>query len=171
MEPGGPQGADEAGRNAKELQDAKDKIRQLREKLVFRCKDLIKWKFFTPASVEVPREPAKAEAEKTVFHVITSFLFENAVLVPVDTQALHKKVGEDRTDVCNLGAQGRQWGAYLRVIQRGLSAVGGKTVGATALGEKADWAGKQALGACITRTRACLPVPPAPPTDRCLARR
>ncbi|GFR47570.1 hypothetical protein Agub_g9296, partial [Astrephomene gubernaculifera] len=82
-------------RHEREIKDARERTRLLREKLVFRCKDLNKWKFFVPASVEVPPEPAKAEAEKTLFNIITGCLYDPTTLIPLEVQALHKKILAD----------------------------------------------------------------------------
>ncbi|GIL75379.1 hypothetical protein Vretifemale_5185 [Volvox reticuliferus] len=82
-------------RQEQERKEIRERIRLLREKLVYRCRDLGKWKYNTPASVEVPREPAKAEAEKTLFNIITGCLFDPTTLIPVDVQALHKKILAD----------------------------------------------------------------------------
>lgn len=83
VDPGGGKGT---------LAETRERIRALREKLVFRCKDLGRWKHFQPASVEVPRDPAKAEAEQALFKIITGCLFDPTTLIPVDVQALHRKV-------------------------------------------------------------------------------
>ncbi|GLC36905.1 hypothetical protein PLESTB_000179800 [Pleodorina starrii] len=82
-------------RQEQERKEVRERIRVLREKLVYRCRDVGKWNFFTPASVDMPTEPALAEAEKTVFNIITGCLFDPTTLIPLDVQALHKKILSD----------------------------------------------------------------------------